>query len=117
MSTELAWAAGFFDGEGHSNYYQGTLLVKISQNHTDVLDRFQRAVGVGTVAGPYSNGRNPNPKYQFSAFGKNAERIMGALRPYLSSVKSAQWDAAVAKRDNKRTAGIGHNGGPCLTTS
>lgn len=50
---DLAWAAGFFDGEGCFSVARtkGSMSVKvtISQAHPEVLDRFRDIVGRGTV--------------------------------------------------------------------
>ena len=62
---ELAWAAGFFDGEGSVSYQrqcrkshsraQRVISIDIFQTsgNQEVLERFQTAVGVGKVNGPY----------------------------------------------------------------
>jgi len=58
--TERAWAAGFFDGEGHVRVDRSrwtgkyvTPVVTIGQKTPELLQRFKRAVGVGRVTGPY----------------------------------------------------------------
>jgi hypothetical protein len=54
---ELAWAAGFFDGEGTFGYAgkKGCPAVQISQKDPTVLGRFKEIVGMGTVSGPRKN--------------------------------------------------------------
>jgi hypothetical protein len=99
---EVGWAAGFYDGEGHSRYAKTSLSVSITQNSRYELDRFRRAMGVGTVGGPYKNGQSPKLVFRFYAHGKNAEHIMELLRPYLCPTKIAQWDAAIIERDTRR---------------
>lgn len=62
MSHSWAWAAGFFDGEGHISCrdrtgrghlekYRSprTLTMAISQHHREVLDRFAKIAGGGKV--------------------------------------------------------------------
>lgn len=60
---EIAWAAGLFEGEGCISTYQGdhTQLTLVSTDF-DVIERFHRIVGVGTVSGPYQP--NGNPKWK-----------------------------------------------------
>lgn len=66
--TDLAWAAGFLDGEGHfyatKNQYARRSNGKIGaksysyfkiatvQSHIDVLNRLKRIIG-GSISGPY----------------------------------------------------------------
>ena len=61
---ELAWAAGFFDGEGCTCIWKGNtgfnnrrVQVQIHQSSADgtpeVLKRFLEAVEVGKIYGPY----------------------------------------------------------------
>ena len=60
---DLAWAAGFFDGEGnvsvkrHNNYTRAN--ASIAQVDRRVLDKFVGIVGFGKVYGPYQP-RTPN---------------------------------------------------------
>jgi hypothetical protein len=52
---ELAWAAGFFDGEGCFSYMERARYGVATIGQTDVraLERFMKAVGVGKIYGPY----------------------------------------------------------------
>lgn len=105
--TELAWAAGFFDGEGcvrfrtcksrpnRSREY-GVLSIQVSQVHREPLDRFRAAVGVGTVKGPYGPYKTTKQAYfSYSIVGKNAIEAFGRLRPYLSPIKLREGNAAL----------------------
>jgi hypothetical protein len=70
MNThELAWAAGFVDGEGHFAFLRGrrrtikegrrtikNIALNITQKDRAPLVRFAKAVGVGRVSGRYGNG-------------------------------------------------------------
>ena len=48
---ELAWAAGFFDGEGSTSVLKAQrdkyayLRISVSQKHPECLERFQQAIG------------------------------------------------------------------------
>jgi len=83
---ELAWAAGFFDGEGCFSYTEkaGYATVTIGQVDRRVLDRFQEAVGgVGKIYGPYTT-RSPSrlskkPQYQYRAHRRAAEQSIAAM--------------------------------------
>lgn len=56
---ELAWAAGFFDGEGCFSYSKSGqyVCVSIGQTVREPLERFKLAVGLGVIYGPYSSDR------------------------------------------------------------
>ena len=97
---ELAWAAGFVDGEGHFGLHlsqgkksrpYGAITLNVAQKDRQVLDRFQAALGVGKVYGPYSHGAKPT-KY-FAFFSHNFEHTQAAIAmlwPWLSLVKRLQ---------------------------
>lgn len=96
--TELAWAAGFFDGEGSavlSPSAGGKLYARVSigQNTREALDRFCAAVGVGKVYGPYTS--NVPFKYQVNGV-ESVRGIADALGPFLCSVKREQFAAVIA---------------------
>ncbi len=106
MSVELAWAAGFFDGEGCSHRTgDGYLVVSISQCHREVLDKFRLAVGVGKVRGPYAPRREKwSPIWHYRAYGAEASLVLAAIWPYLGSVKRAQYETqyAAARRVHRK---------------
>jgi LAGLIDADG endonuclease len=94
----LAWAAGFFDGEGCIGCYKhhkGTmeLHLKITQKDRRVLDKFRKAVGrVGISI------VDQTTKYhQLQAHNSNVIRIFNLLKPYLSEAKIEQGEKAIAK--------------------
>lgn len=100
----LAWAAGFFDGEGTTfaksekrrpGYFQ--LQVAVPQSGGDqppeVLERFRdAALGTGRM-----DPRNPDGVYCWRARGRvDAETTLGLLWPYLGEVKRAQAQKAMS---------------------
>jgi hypothetical protein len=106
--TEAAWAAGFFDGEGSTTcckhearkqaiYFR--VACQIDQLHPYVLRRFQRAVGVGKVRGPY--GLKKVYKWSVCAFSE-VIAVLGVLEPYLSPVKQRQFKHAIKKMQQYR---------------
>lgn len=95
---ELAWAAGFFDGEGctarkkASGTNSTAVFLEISQNDRRVLDRWTAAVGAGRVNGPYG----PRGMWQLSVNNHDQVlRVMVALWPYLDQMKRDQFKAAI----------------------
>lgn len=98
-STEHAWAAGFFDGEGCVNQvkranHRPTLQLALGQSGSDeTLVRFQKAMGgLGKIYGPY---QPSNPKHQtqwlYRAHGAEARECYKLLAPYLSSIKKSKY--------------------------
>lgn len=107
LPTELAWAAGFFDGEGSTSLMGRKrksgeryryLTVQVSQKDPRPLFRFMGAVGVGQVYGPYASQRD---KYKFQATGPRAHIVIDLLWPYLSEPKREQ---ATRAKEGERLA-------------
>jgi hypothetical protein len=101
---ELAWAAGFFDGEGYSGVAAGGngneysyFRMQIAQCHPECLHRFRAAVGgLGNVTGPRPpRGPNRQPTYWWTAGAETARKAIALLWPYLGSVKRAQAQEAL----------------------
>ena len=68
--TELAWCAGFVDGEGTVGYYRqrprngkvyAILVASVTQieSNQQVLEHFQQIVGMGKISKPYENASLP----------------------------------------------------------
>jgi hypothetical protein len=96
---ELAWAAGFFDGEGssvlaHRKTGWKNCDVQVAQVHREPLDRFDRATGcIGILRGPYPRREGWQPIYLWRTTGLDqCQSIMTMLWPWLCSVKREQWD-------------------------
>src|SRR3990167_4045118 len=88
--NEVAWAAGFFDGEGctYCSRDGRARSLSIAQNEAGPLHRFQRAVGAGSVTGPYNAVRQTRPHLIWST-AKTADirMVLMKLWPYLSQPK------------------------------
>jgi hypothetical protein len=104
---ELAWAAGFFDGEGCTFLSHGGAggrkrypRLSVGQNHREPLDRLAAAIGAGNVVGPYKG------EFKWTLGGQKAASAMERLRPYLCAAKREQYDAAVAS-SNERNDSVG----------
>lgn len=102
---ELAWAAGFFDGDGWAALvrngpgHKRRPIAQINQASLtgvpEVLIRFRDAVGVGRVAGPkIEEGRQP--LYWWVASSRaDVTRVGTLIGPWLSTEKRGQFRAAV----------------------
>jgi hypothetical protein len=90
---KCAWAAGFFDGEGHTgvkNKYQSP-AISIAQTDPRVLEKFLEAVGVGAIYGPYfKNGLDRKPVWQYHASGTHAMVAISRIWEWLEVVKREQ---------------------------
>jgi hypothetical protein len=94
-NLELAWAAGFFDGEGciTLNTKGKKFQASIAQVDREVLDRFKSAVEIGNVTGPYDyNKPNKRPFYTWHTNGvDNITILKDKIGPFLSSIKRDQF--------------------------
>ncbi len=103
MSEELAWAAGFFDGEGstyllkhrtHANYFAPVVDVPQSSEVGIAVEltRFQAAVGGrGSISGPRQDTSTQKPYHRWRAGAKaDVALILHLLWPFIGDVKRAQ---------------------------
>lgn len=124
-ATELAWAAGFFDGEGwvgikkRKDARRSHLGVFIPQVDREVLDRFAMAVGVGKVYEPTKRPEGWKPQWRYVLHGEDAIRsVYKLLSPYLGSVKRRQFEEAFSAYENQPPRLVGprvthcHHGHP-----
>lgn len=94
---ELAWAAGFYDGEGCTSYRNKSKLIptlNIGQADPYVLQRFKSAVGdLGSIYGPFYCKKYPNRKpqwnYQSGGF-ESTQVILSRIWNWLSPGKKTQ---------------------------
>ncbi len=110
-STELAWAAGLFDGEGsvslsgtgtRPSYPQPSMEVPQSGDHgvPGSLVRFREAVECGSITGPHPprNRWARLPGYRWQLGGHlRVETVAAKLWPWLGSVKRSQIEWALSR--------------------
>lgn len=78
---ELAWAGGLFAGEGcftRINVYPSGIRAQLDMTEEDVIQRFQAAVGIGKVYGPYSR-KNPKGKASWVWYAGGFEKLQATL--------------------------------------
>ncbi len=103
---ELAWAGGLFEGEGtfsdkKRNGRTVAIKAAIKMTDLDVLQRFQRAVGVGSISGPYqittAKGNESKPIYTWaiSSF-EGTQAVIAMLWPWLQSRRRVKAKALIA---------------------
>lgn len=108
LKTELAWAAGLFDGEGWiginklpSGHYLRMALMSTSK---ELVDRFHSTIGVGKINGPYIV-KDHKPAYQWRASSKEAEQVIELLSPYLADYSLSRIESAKQKVWRKKSKG------------
>ena len=85
----IAWAAGFFDGEGYIHPRQGktkySLALVVSQCELSSLQRMQGLFG-GSIYAPESRRNAPRrkPNWQWYAGNKRAKLALNEMLPYLT---------------------------------
>jgi len=121
--TEIAWAAGLFEGEGSVSLHTRNgkvegLSVDINMTDEDVLLKFKKIIGYGVINGPYQRGKNkPHWQVRVHAY-EDALRVINMLYPYMGSRRMSRMDevrklAAEAKenlqpRGNENACWRGH---------
>lgn len=101
----LAWAAGFFDGEGHvraslqPNGRVSSPSISIEQTKSpNLLKKFNHATGnLGAIAGPYKiTNPNGNPHWRLNIHGfEKIQAILAMLWPWLGRIKKEQFKLAI----------------------
>lgn len=98
---ELAWAAGFFDGDGcfhcgsriTNERQRAHILAIIDQKDPQVLKKFKNAVSFGRINGPNKIGM-----WRYSIANFEGFQAVGAmLWAFLSPIKREQFTAALKK--------------------
>lgn len=99
---ELAWSAGFADGEGcfFNQKIKGARGMRVharfsvGQNDREVLDRFCAAVGFGKVMGPYKRKWSDWYNYQVNSF-EQVQTLGALLWTFLSPIKREQFERVI----------------------
>lgn len=98
---DTAWAAGFFDGEGHIGVTRGKsgqwLAMSVAQSDRRPLDRFAAIFGGKIIPIGPSTGAVVSTRQRWRWYlSRRAEIIaaMDAMLPYLSEPKIEQYKAA-----------------------
>jgi hypothetical protein len=94
----LAWAAGFFDGEGHTsvNNYD-YVKVDVAQVDRVSLERLREATGVGIISGPFTP-KKGRPYFVYRIHGyERVQYFIAVLWPWLGPEKRAQARAALLR--------------------
>ncbi|KKN48386.1 hypothetical protein LCGC14_0653330 [marine sediment metagenome] len=105
---EIAWAAGFYDGEGsvscgsNNGNPQTRIQLGIGQKNDGdkiaaVLERFKKAVGVGKIYRKTRKGKEINQHQYLISKEKDVHKVINKLWPFMSYKKRYQATTAMAK--------------------
>ena len=83
-NTEVAWAAGLFDGEGSVRKVDSRhRMISVQMTDLGILERFDRALGgVGGISGPRILPKR-KPMWHWYACSENAVTVADLLLPYV----------------------------------
>jgi hypothetical protein len=98
---ELAWAAGFFDGEGWASRAGRGVQSRINQANPigmpGVLLKFQRIVGVGRLKGPIRE-EGKQDLYGWEATSRSdIARVADLIGPWLCHVKRSEFERTLGQ--------------------
>ena len=96
----LAWCAGFFEGEGtiiYGDSHTGPFRIKVSSTDLDVLELLKTRSGVGFVHGPYPpKGFGVKEYWTWTCNGKLAVEFMLTIQPMLGTRRSSRLDEKIS---------------------
>jgi hypothetical protein len=84
---ETVWAAGLYEGEGCVTLCRGRLRLQLKMVTRASVERFQAALGVGKVYGPYgpyASQLGSQPTYLYVAEGEDFDIAVERLAPHLT---------------------------------
>jgi hypothetical protein len=115
--TDVAWCAGFFDGEGHVSYHRsypsitGNVSAQLYANvpqasdNIEVLEFFQSVIGFGKIKGPYKTTHKDKHVIHYGV--TEVEPLFKILKPYLRKEKTLDFQVALmAYQAHDSTASI-----------
>ncbi len=80
--TELAYLAGFFDGEGSIGTAGGSLCVRITNTYKPTLERYQAAFG-GSIDVHNTGDEKTRLSWVWRTYGAKAQAVLEAIEPFL----------------------------------
>jgi len=101
--VKLAWAAGFFEGEGcifSASNGAYSVVLNVVNSDRDVLDNFKRIVGCGVISERRRVSLNRKVVYQWQAYSESAIKVFRALEPWLSDRRRARFALALSVRED-----------------
>ncbi len=120
--TDLAWIAGFWEGEGSINFYcvnrtrtkkmynSNRLYATITQDNRAILEWIVKVTGVGSISKQRNNLHNPygwkaKLIYRYNVANKAARELFAKLLPYIRSPHKRKQAVKALKLDKERIKG------------
>lgn len=108
--ADIAWFAGFFEGEGcvrlgsqthkKNGRDYGTPILDICQVNKEPLSKCVKIFPDSHLYGPYKYSNNRQPHYKFTVCGRdNIEGIFRLIKPYLSVKRCEQFSSTFIAHD------------------
>jgi hypothetical protein len=92
--TDVAWAAGLFEGEGSITHTRDELRVTLVNCDREVVEQFDRVVERGRIYGPYTSdfgdGCRRKPRWVWVARGDAGHDVLDLLGAWLSTRRRSQ---------------------------
>lgn len=90
-TTDLAWAAGLFEGEGCvTKNGRKNLSLQINMTDEDVLRKFHSVVSVGWISGPHARGKHkPAWCWKVTSF-QNVQAVIALLWNWMCARRRAR---------------------------
>jgi hypothetical protein len=104
--TDIAWAAGFFDGEGCITVFRANggrnhaLRVGFAQKNKIPVERFEDLFGGEAI---YHMKKDGSGHWYWNLYGRNALRFLQTISPYLV-MKADQASTAIAFQLRRQTS-------------
>lgn len=95
---DVAWAAGFYEGEGGAYPGVRCVMLRVVQSDREPLERFARIVGCGTIRRTATSALGTRPMFAWQVARRaDVDRIVDLFWPWLSPRKRTQVDRARAQ--------------------
>ena len=88
-SLDIAWAAGFYEGEGCIGFYGNTLMLRVGQVQKEPLERLQRMFG-GSIYLQQRKDPNHKPIWRWTLSTRKAAQAAMTLLALLSPRRTKQ---------------------------
>jgi hypothetical protein len=104
LDPSIAWAAGFFEGEGTITQSNGRLVVRLNNTDPEPVKRFATIVAFGAIYGPYQyasrDGHRRKPFWIWHSEEYEALEVLELLWPLAEREATRAGTGARADRGN-----------------
>ena len=80
--TELAYLAGFFDGEGYVGFLSRSINVSVSNTNYSILEEFLKLFG-GIIRRKNFATRTRRSAFEWRIYGAHAAKFLSTISPFL----------------------------------